>query len=158
MATIRTASDRILATVEAFGKLKQGDHGAYQSVLFKGQGLPDGQTWRSMKPEQAKEFTRGQQVYLVPTTNKQGKASWDIELIDAPGQTAAPAPTTPPAAAPASGGGQTTAEAYAEYVFRLKRRFQVCHAAAAEILREEPPEVVGQVALEFFRQAQRELK
>ncbi|MGB3615854.1 MAG: hypothetical protein WBA10_18805, partial [Elainellaceae cyanobacterium] len=57
----------------------------------------------AMDPEQATQFNRGQQVYLIPTTNKKGKPSWDIELLDAPAavpttasqQFTDPAPLTP---------------------------------------------------------------
>ena len=89
MATIRSTADKVPATVAGFGKVKDGNYGPYQSVLFEGDRLPEGKVWRSMEPEQTKQFTRGQRVYLVPTKNKQGKDSWDIELMgDAP---AAPA-------------------------------------------------------------------
>jgi hypothetical protein len=74
MATIRTAADKVQATVGAIGKVKDGDYGPYQSVLFEGKGLPDGKVWRCMDPEQAQQFTRGQRVHLVPTTNKTGQA------------------------------------------------------------------------------------
>jgi hypothetical protein len=99
MATIRTAADKITATVAGFGKVKpsQFNDSNFQSVLFEGEGLPDGKLWRSMDPDQAQQFTRGQTVYLVPTTNTKGKPSYDIELI---------APATAPATAP-----QATAQA-----------------------------------------------
>jgi hypothetical protein len=92
MATIRAATDKIQATVAGFGKLKESqfNDSVYQSVLFEGGGLPEGKVWRSMTPDQAQGFTRGQAVYLVPTTNKKGQPSYDIELI-------APAPTAPAA-------------------------------------------------------------
>jgi hypothetical protein len=50
MPTIRTATDRILATVAAFGHVKDGNYGPYQSVLFESPDLPEGKVWRSMKP------------------------------------------------------------------------------------------------------------
>jgi hypothetical protein len=101
MATIRAATDKIAATVAGFGKVKpsQFNDSNFQSVLFEGEGLPEGKVWRSMDPDQAQGFTRGQTVYLVPTTNKKGQASYDIELLP----TTAP---TAPAATP-----QSTAQA-----------------------------------------------
>ena len=112
MATIRAASDRIQATVTAFGKVKESqfNEGSYQSVLFEGDGLPDGKLWRSMTPDQAQSFTRGQAVYLVPTTNKKGQPSYDIELL----------PTTAPATAPAPAAGhQPPASARQAYMEAL---------------------------------------
>lgn len=129
MATIRTAADKITATVAGFGKIKESqfNDGVFQSVLFEGEGLPDGKLWRSMTPEQAQGFTRGEQVYLVPTTNKHGKPSYDIELL----------PTTAPATAPAPAGGhQAPANARAAYMETLERvgnRYQACMAKARDI-------------------------
>lgn len=80
---IRTAADKISAKVEAFGKVKEGDYGPYQSVLFQGQGLPDGKLWRTFKPNEAKSFTKGQQVYLIPA-RRNNKDTWDVELVDTP--------------------------------------------------------------------------
>jgi hypothetical protein len=134
MATIRAASDRILATVAGFGKLKEGQWGPYQSVLFESPQLPEGKIWRSMEPEQAKTFQRGQQAYLVPTTNKQGAPSWDIELIDSP----APSNVLPmpprqqqPAAQPRQGHSREEIEAY---VGKCARLFRVCYDQAEQTL------------------------
>ena len=96
MATIRTASDRITATVAAHGHIKEGQFGPYQSVLFESPSLPDGKVWRAMEPDQAQQFSRGHVVALVPTTNKMGKPSFDIEILDAPATVAPTAPTAAP--------------------------------------------------------------
>jgi hypothetical protein len=131
MPTIRTAADKITATVTAFGKLKESqfNDSVYQSVLFEGEGLPDGKLWRSMDPDQAQQFTRGQTVYLVPTTNTKGKPSYDIELI-------APATTTTPQAtaqAPSHQAPANAREAYLETLERVGNRYQACISKAKQI-------------------------
>ena len=136
MATIRTAADKITAQVTGFSQVKQSqfNDSCFQSVLFEGEGLPDGKIWRSMTPEQAQGFTRGEQVFLVPTTNKHGKPSYDIELITP----AAPqVPTTAPATAPAPAAGhQPPANARAAYMETLERvgnRYAACMAKAKQV-------------------------
>jgi hypothetical protein len=143
MPTIRTAADRILATVAALGGVKDGTYGPYQSVLFESPSLPEGKVWRSMQPEQAQQFTKGQQAYLVPTTNKQGKPSWDIELLEGLGESSqsqpvAVAPVAPrlaPAAAPPAAGELTPEQkrAIAAYVEARAPLLKFCyqHASAA---------------------------
>jgi hypothetical protein len=133
MATIRTAADKIQATVAGFGKLKESqfNESSYQSVLFESPALPDGKLWRAMTPDQAQGFTRGQQVYLVPTTNKQGKPSYDIELI-AP----ATAPTATPQApsqAPSHQAPANAREAYLETLERVGNRYAACMAKAKQV-------------------------
>ena len=135
MATIRTASDRIQATVAAFSQVKrsQFNDSTFQSVLFEGEGLPDGKLWRSMSPDQAQQFTRGEQVFLVPTTNKHGKPSYDIELItpSAPQvPTTAPAPTTAPTAAIPD----EQKRAIAGYITDLAALYAYCYQQAAHQL------------------------
>jgi hypothetical protein len=136
MATIRTAADKIQATVSAFGKLKESqfNDSVYQSVLFEGQGLPEGKLWRAMTPDQAQSFTRGQTVYLVPTTNKKGQASYDIELI-APA-TAPTAPATAPQAtaqAPSHQAPANARQAYMETLERVGNRYAACMAKAKQV-------------------------
>lgn len=99
---IRTPTQKILATVEFITSTKEGDYGPYRSVLFKRHDLEGdaAKVWRSMDPEDAEQFTKGQQVHLVPTTNKRGKPSWDIELLEQP---AATSPPTQPNPKPATG-------------------------------------------------------
>ena len=126
MATIRSASNKILATVAAFSQVKksQFNDSYYQSVLFEGEGLPDGKIWRSMTPDQAQCFDRGQSVYLVPTTNTKGQPSYDIELIE-PAET----PTVDPGDQPpddASSASLTALE-------RVGNRYQACISKAKEI-------------------------
>lgn len=130
MATIRTAADKIAATVTGFSQVKQSqfNDSCFQSVLFEGDGLPDGKVWRSMTPDQAQSLTRGQTVYLVPTTNKKGQPSYDIELI-----ATTQAPTTAPAPA---GGHQAPANARAAYLETLERvgnRYAACMAKAKQV-------------------------
>ena len=143
MATIRTAADKITATVAGFGKVKESqfNDGVFQSVLFEGEGLPDGKIWRSMTPDQAQQFTRGEQVYLVPTTNKKGQPSYDIELITPVPQsgTAPQAPTTAPA--PAGGHQAPTAaipddqkRAIAGYITDLAALYSYCYQQASHQL------------------------
>ena len=137
MATIRTAADKITATVAGFSQVKQSqfNDSCFQSVLFEGDGLPDGKLWRSMTPEQAQGFTRGEQVYLVPTTNKRGQPSYDIELIT-------PAPTAPqvPATAPAPATAPTAAipdeqkRAIAGYITDLAALYAYCYQQASHQL------------------------
>jgi hypothetical protein len=127
MATIRTAADKIQATVAGFGKLKESqfNDSVYQSVLFESPALPDGKVWRSMTPDQAQGFTRGQSVFLVPTTNKKGQASYDIELI-------APAPVTT-AQAPSHQAPANARQAYMETLERVGNRYQACITKAKAI-------------------------
>lgn len=135
MATIRTASDKILATVAAFGKVKpsQYDGNSFQSVLFEGDGLPDGKLWRSMTPDQAQQFTRGEQVYLVPTTNKHGKPSYDIELLPTTA-TQVPATAPAPATAPTAAIPDEQKRAIADYVTDLAALYSYCYQQASHQL------------------------
>jgi hypothetical protein len=132
MATIRTAADKITATVSAFGKVKESqfNEGSYQSVLFEAPELPEGKVWRSMDPDQAQQFTRGQTVYLVPTTNTKGKPSYDIELI-----ATAPAATTqaPSQGKPASLDAMAPEDkqAIASYITSISALYSYCYQQAA---------------------------
>jgi hypothetical protein len=87
-----------------------------------------------MTPDQAQGFTRGQAVYLVPTTNKQGKPSYDIELI-APAPAATPQATTAPTApqAPSHQAPANAREAYLETLERVGNRYQACITKAKQI-------------------------
>lgn len=91
---IRMASDRILATVEAIGKLKQGQYGDFRSVLLQRSDIDGegGKVWKSMKPSDAAKFTRGMQCWLIPT-KRDGRDTFDVEIADpsAPLPSAAPA-------------------------------------------------------------------
>ena len=162
MPTIRTAADKITATVTAFGKLKESqfNDSVYQSVLFEGEGLPDGKLWRSMDPDQAQQFTRGQTVYLVPTTNTKGKPSYDIELI-------ATAPTATPQAPsqgkPASQGtsldamtGEEKAQ-IASYITSVSALYAFCYQQAAHHLSPHgaPDAAIQAAASTTFIQASR---
>lgn len=133
MATIRTASDRIQATVTAFGKVKESqfNEGSYQSVLFESEQLPEGKIWRSMTPDQAQSFERGQQVFLVPTTNKHGKASFDIELI---ATTQAPTTAPAPAQAPTAAIPDEQKREIAGYITDLAALYAYCYQQASHQL------------------------
>jgi hypothetical protein len=163
MPTIRTAADKITATVTAFGKVKESqfNEGSYQSVLFESPALPDGKVWRSMDPDQAQGFTRGQQVYLVPTTNKQGKPSYDIELI-APTAPAA-TPQAPTQGKPASQGTSLDAMApeekaqIASYITSISALYAYCYQQAAHHLSPHgaPEPAIQAAASTTFIQASR---
>ena len=144
MAIIRTIHDKVPATVAGFGKLKDGQYGPYQSVLFEGDRLPEGKVWRSMEPEQAAQFTRGQAVYLVPTKNKQGKDSWDIELMEGG---AAPSPVATPAVPQAQEIGQ--------YLDKMAALYAACYRRAATNLDGAPDAAIQAAASTVFISAQR---
>ena len=82
----------IKAAVAHIMQVKEGDYGPYQSVLFEGEGLPDGKLWRALNPGEAQQLCKGQAVELTPTRTKSGKASWSIRPLSAPAQ---PQPTVP---------------------------------------------------------------
>lgn len=145
MATIRTAADKIPATVSGFGKIKDGNYGPYQSVLFEGDRLPEGKVWRSMEPDQAKQFTRGQRVHLVPTTNKQGKPSFDIELM---GDTPAAAQAVATPAAP-------QAQEIGQYLDKMAALYAACYRRAATSLDGAPDSAIQAAASSVFISAQR---
>lgn len=153
MATIRTAADKIPATVVGFGKLKDGQYGPYQSVLFEGDRLPEGKVWRSMEPEQAKQFTRGQRVMLVPTKNKQGKDSWDIELL---GDIAPSTPSHPPTRAAAPPAGELTPEqkrAIAAYITARAPLLTYCYQQSAAAMPDGSEVAIATGAAALFEQA-----
>jgi hypothetical protein len=162
MATIRTAADKITATVSAFGKVKESqfNDSVYQSVLFEGEGLPDGKLWRSMDPDQAQQFTRGQTVYLVPTTNTKGKPSYDIELI-APATTTTPQATAqaPSQGKPASLDAMAPEEKaqIASYITSVSALYAYCYQQASHHLGPHgaPLEAVQAAASTTFIQASR---
>lgn len=130
MATIRSASNKILATVAAFSQVKksQFSDSNYQSVLFEGEGLPQGKIWRSMTPDQAQNFDRGQSVYLVPTTNTKGQPSYDIELIEP-----VEAPTVAASNAPGHQPPDDASSAYLTALERVGDRYQACISKARQI-------------------------
>jgi cell wall-associated NlpC family hydrolase len=166
MATIRTAADKIQATVSAFGKVKESqfNEGSYQSVLFEAPELPDGKVWRSMTPDQAQSLNRGQTVYLVPTTNKQGKPSYDIELLPTIAPTA-PAATTqaPTQGKPATQGTSLDAmtgedkQAIASYITSVSALYAFCYQQAAHHLSPHgaPEPAIQAAASTTFIQAAR---
>lgn len=149
MATIRTAADRIAATVGAIAKPKQGEYGEYQSVLFEGPGLPGGKVWRAMDPDQAQQFQRGQLVYLVPTTNKRGKPSWDIELLNL--DTAAPTAPSQDITAPQG----PDPKAIAIYLDQMCDLYAACYRRANRAMDGAPEPAIQAAASSVFIAAQR---
>jgi hypothetical protein len=164
MATIRTAADKIQATVAGFGKVKpsQFNDTNFQSVLFESPALPEGKVWRAMTPDQAQGFTRGQSVFFVPTTNKKGQASYDIELLPT-----ATAPTTAPTAtpqAPSQGKPATLdtmapedKQAIASYITSVSALYAFCYQQAAHHLSPHgaPEPAIQAAASTTFIQASR---
>jgi hypothetical protein len=155
MATIRAATDKIQATVAGFGKVKESqfNDSVYQSVLFESPALPDGKVWRSMTPDQAQGFTRGQSVFLVPTTNKKGQPSYDIELI-------APATATPQAPSQATSLDAMAPEEKAQiasYITSVSALYAYCYQQASHHLGPHgaPLEAVQAAASTTFIQAAR---
>jgi hypothetical protein len=146
MAIIRTAADKIPATVGAFTRVKTNEFGEYQSVLFESDRLPEGKVWRSMEPEQAKQFRRGQRVHLVPTKNKQGRDSWDIELVgDAPAAAQAVAsPDTAP-----------QAQAIGEYLDKMAALYAACYRRTSSTMDGAPDAAIQAAASSVFIATQR---
>lgn len=74
----------IIATVEFITAPKEGQYGPYQSVLFKDE--TGEKIWKSFQPEseELKLLSMGAQVQLVPVGERNGKASHNIVLLDAP--------------------------------------------------------------------------
>jgi hypothetical protein len=116
-----------------------------------------------MTPDQAQGFTRGQAVYLVPTTNKKGQPSYDIELI-APAPTA-PAATTqaPTQGKPATQGTSLDAmapedkQAIAAYITSVSALYAFCYQQAAHHLAPHgaPEPAIQAAASTTFIQASR---
>lgn len=152
---IRTAAEKVLATVEFITATKEGDYGPYRSVLFKRTDLEGdpAKVWRSMDPEDAEQFSKGQRVNLIPTTNKRGKPSWDIELLDQ--QTT----TTPTPVAPTTDSTpQLTAgkkQAIAEYVSQQGDLLAYCWRVVEEKLAGKSEESHRCAASSLYIAAQR---
>lgn len=85
MAVVQ-ASQKVGAYTKFITDVKQGQYGEYRSVLFLRNDKPAGkeqEVWRSMKPHEAQQFTKGQFVHLIPT-KRDGKDTWDIEIPAVP--------------------------------------------------------------------------
>lgn len=138
---IRAASARIQATVKAFGQIKEGDYGPYQSVLFErgDRSGEEAKVWKSMKPEDAKQFQKGQQVILVPTERK-GKPTWDIELMDDPMEPAAPTERL----------SDEQKRAIAKHIDKLGPIYGYCWKVAEQQMGERAENVVSQCAAALF--------
>jgi hypothetical protein len=115
-----------------------------------------------MTPDQAQGFTRGQSVFLVPTTNKKGQASYDIELLPT-----ATAPTTAPTAtpqAPSQGKPATLdtmapedKQAISSYITSVSALYAFCYQQAAHHLSPHgaPEPAIQAAASTTFIQASR---
>ena len=82
--TIRTLSDRILATVAVVGKPKESkfNQAPYRPVLFESSQLPDGgQHWKNMSESDAAKLRKGMKVRLWPV-RREGRDTFDVELMD----------------------------------------------------------------------------
>ena len=81
--TIRTLSDRILATVAVVGKPKESkfNQAPYRPVLFESSQLPDGgQHWKNMSEADAAKLRKGMKVRLWPV-RREGRDTFDVELM-----------------------------------------------------------------------------
>jgi len=99
MAILAAAATKIAAVVEYQTEEKEGQYGPYVSVLFLRYDFPKGddagKVWRALTPKEAERLPVGTQVNLIPTVNKQGRDSWDIEITHPSTATATtPAPPT----------------------------------------------------------------
>lgn len=130
---ILSAANKVPAVVGVVGQLKEGEFGQYHPVLFerqdKTQGSEDAKVWKSMKPADAAQLSKGQQVYLIPT-QRQGRDTWDIELVGGP----APAP----AQSPSAGLDDEKKKAIAQHVKDMARLYAYCFRQAREVLAPLP--------------------
>lgn len=148
MAVI-TASSKILAVVEAIGKVKTGQFGEYQSVLLQRydiEGEP-GQLWKSMKPNDAAKFQKGVQCWLIPTY-RDGKDTWDIELIDD-----APAPAQAEQPKPQHSLTARQKHEIAQYIDSRSDLLAYCFQVANQKLAALDPDSQRTAAIELYRSA-----
>ena len=117
-----------------------------------------------MKPGEADRFSRGQQVYLLPTTNKKGNPSWDIELLSeaapaAPAESVTPPPTAAPSPSPQQQGtgelSKKQKQAIAAYVTGQADLLAYCWQAAEAKLPGKSEESHRCMASTLFISAQR---
>lgn len=154
---IRTAADKILAEVEFITAEKTGDYGPYCSVLFRRYDLEgdEAKLWRSLPPDQARQFTKKQQVYLIPVVRK-GKQTWDIELIDN-GPTPPAAGPTRPAESPAKYHALQLSKdqkfAIAAYLENRADLIAYCFQVANQKLAALDPDSQRAAAIELYRSA-----
>jgi len=147
---IRTASQKIRASVSFITREKAGEYGPYRSVLFiraDRQG-EDAKVWRSMKPHEAEGFSKNQQVYLIATERK-GKPTWDVELIDS-------VEATPPAQPTAQGMDPEQKREIAAYVGEMGDLWAYClQTAQTKIGASVDGETVRCMASSLFISASR---
>jgi hypothetical protein len=152
---IVSAATKVQATVEYITSPKTGQYGDYKSVLFKrcDRTGEDAKVWKSFSPADAAQFSIGQSVRLIPTERK-GKATWDIELIESAQPTTPVSPTTPPAQ---QGMSPSQKKAVAAYVEEMGALYRFCLEQASEQLSEmdADSETIRCCASSLFISAQR---
>lgn len=151
---IRTASQKVSAKVEFITGLKTGEFGEYRSVLFlrndsEGEAA---KVWRSFQPHEVSVFSKGQQVYLIPSERK-SKATWDVELVESE----AIAPIVPAATAhPAAVGiPASQKQAIASHATDLSKLYAFCLKQAKAELPGEDSETIRCAASAVFIALQR---
>lgn len=156
---ILTAAQKIAAVVEVIGHERDGEFGPYRPVLFirsdRPKGTEESKVWKSLKPDDALQFRKGQEVNLIPTERK-GKATWDIELLESP-----PAvPPAPPAVPPATGLDPATKRAIAADITELANLYAFCLGEAKRSLapHDPTPEMVQGCTAALFIDVTRKYK
>lgn len=136
-------TQKIAAVVEVIGQVKQGEFGQYRPILFvrsdRPKGSEEAKVWKSMGLGDADLFFKGQSVNLIPTERK-GKATWDVEILDhiEPPKPLA-APPVPPTAPPATGLDPATKRAIAADITELANLYAYCLGEAKRSLAPHDP-------------------
>lgn len=148
---VRTASDKILAVVEAIGRVKEGQYGQYQSILISRYDVQgeDGKFWKSLKSSDAAKIRKGQQLWLIPTT-RDGKETFDIELID----DALPAPQRQQSSDSFTLDNERKRQ-IAAYLDQAGDLLAFCRKTAAQKLEDAPEEAIQAATATLFIAAQR---
>lgn len=156
MAIVQAAS-KIEAHVEHITTLKQGQWGEYRSVLFlrSDRDGDEAKVWRSFKPHEVNQFHKGQAVNLIPT-HRDGRQTWDIELVDTPQHSDISSPpkhTQPQPDKPVLTDEQKVA--IAAYVDQMADLYVYCFSTANTKLDGAAEETVRAAASSLFISAQR---
>lgn len=157
---VKQASEKVLAVVETVTKPKPSQYGSgsYQSVLFLRYDREgdEAKVWIAMGEANAKLFRRGQQVYLSPIA-RDGKQSWDVEVIDAPTplpgeQPSAPRTADQPGAYRIS---DEQKQSIAAYVSQMADLLGYCRTVAIQKLGDVDEETIRASTATLFITAQR---
>lgn len=158
MAIVQAAR-KIKARVEHITGLKQGQWGEYRSVLFirPDKDGDNAKVWRSFKPHEVSQFQKGQTVNLIPT-NRDGRQTWDIELIDTSQQQLSSSPPEQAqkeqqASKPVLTNDQKVA--IAAYVDQMADLYAYCFSTASTKLDGATEETVRAAASSLFISTQR---